>query len=401
MVRFIFSLKIDKFKYHKMLQSILVKTMKINHSLPHRVLIILTVLLTNCGTEEPSLTPQDKIIWQAMPELTSSLGYMNSHSFNTGLEILGTSSFYKNVIFEAPGTQSAFPLGMYAGSGRLKFPIGRNFYVLTDTDKIIVRSVAGTTTTSIEKMIDLKALDENFSQLIDIPYWQGECMAISQEDYLLVAYQAVQNNNVKSTPSFALLQIQAPLQNDGELNILSTRLIQNDIFPGATTVYRIQSFMNYFFVEMGPYTFRMDNQGKMEKVSDQRLNIFEYANTLYAFGYNLNSDSDEFYKSTNAGASWILLDELSLSTMAPMHFTSIDNKVVAYSVRHFITFEFSESSYTITQLDDEGLSTDYITSITLADNNCVVITMRCNELNDECGVYYKPLENFFEPKTND
>lgn len=143
----------------------------------------------------------------------------------------------------------------------------------------------------------MKALDNDFFEPIDIPYWYGERIAISGNDFLLLPCRAVKNGHMAITPYFVLSKIASPDNSDSQLEIESTKLIKQDIFPGMIEVSRVQTFFNRFIVVKGVYTYRIDTDGSINFVSDERFNIFQYKEELYAFALpNLESITVNYYK---------------------------------------------------------------------------------------------------------
>ncbi|MDH5414737.1 MAG: hypothetical protein OEW87_11415, partial [Flavobacteriaceae bacterium] len=346
----------------------------------------------SCKKDPIEITPEE-IIWERYPLGNNEVGLMNSSSINNQLNAYTSHLFFKNISLSSLNTNiNTFRMGIYDGMGRLKFPISQNYYAFTDLNKVVIRSSYSTEKQSVEKIIDLKSLDGNFFRLIDIPYWQGECMAISENNHLLVPYRALKNNHEIPTPYFALVKIISPEITDDQLGIESVKLINQDIFPGIVNVYKIQTFFNRFFLLIGSWTYRIDTNGHIDRISESALNIFQLEHDLFAFAPNYNSGMVDFYKSSNQGESWESLGEMSEGILAELQYVLIDNKVVGYMKGQIFELDITDTNYSITELDNEGLGLADITSISLNDDNMVFITSQCNSFTDTCGAYYKPLD---------
>jgi hypothetical protein len=359
------------------------------------VIILVSLGCENC-TDEISIK-EEKEIWKKTSLLSNDYGLMNSGFFDGSLCVLSPSVFYKNVFLKSDNYESLFRLEPYEGFGRFKFPVAKNFYVYSDANRVVVKSAFSSEINSVEKVINLKSIDPNFSHLIDVPYWQGECMAIN-DDFLLIPYKAVKNNWSVNTPYFVLVKINSSGGRDTDFKITSVDLINEDIFPGTIDVYRIQSFYNYFFVVMGAWTFRIDFEGNIHKISDKTLNIFKFNDSLFAFAPNINTGNVIFFNSTDHGETWFPLGEINQPLLSSLSYVSINDSIIGYTKGQIFQFKWKNDSYSISELDNEGLSLADITSVTLTNEHIVFITSRCNSFSNSCGGYYKSLENFFDRK---
>lgn len=356
--------------------------------------IILLLVIGGCENETSDIVEEQKI-WERYEPINSEIGLMNSANRNGHLNAWSGGLFIKNIALSSIDTDlNIFHTGTYVGAGRLKFPIAQNYYVFTDFSKVNIRSALSTESQSVEKIIELESLDSNFIELIDIPYWQGECMAISENGFLLIPYWAAQSN----TPYFVLVEISSPESEDRQLEIESVKLINQDIFPGIVNLYHIQTFFDRFFLLMGERTYRIDTEGHIDLILEKTLNIFQIGDDLFAFAPNYNSELVDLYKSIDRGESWVFFGEIDEEVLVDLQYVTIHNKVVGYGKGQIFELEITDNNYSITELDNEGLGLADITSISLNDDDMVFITTRCNSFSVTCGAYYKPLEFFFDKK---
>jgi hypothetical protein len=111
--------------------------------------------------------------------------------------------------------------------------------------------------------------------------------------------------------------------------------------------------------------------------------------TLYAFGYDFTLGQNEFLHSTNNGKIW---NKTSTSEfeIAHLNLTTIEDKTIGYWRSQIWQVMFSDSGYSVVELDNDGLAGEIITSIT-AYKNKVYVTTRS-------GLFYRNLSNLFEIK---
>jgi hypothetical protein len=351
-----------------------------------------------CDNDPPG-EPVDQGIWKKYQLLSTETGLMNSASLNGHLNAWSVESFVKDISFSTMDVgPDIYRTGPYAGTGRLKFPMAQNYFVFTDFNKVIIRSALTTESQSVEKIIDLKNVDGDFLELIDIPYWQGECMALSENGLLLIPYRAVQNGVQKNTPYFLLAKINSPENEDNELHIESIKLIRQDIFPGMMNINRIQTFFDCFYLWMGTWTYSLDADGQIDLIMDKPLNLLKIGSDLYAFAPNFNTGMVDLYKSTDQGSGWIHLGNLNEGILADLQYVSIHGSVIGFRKSQIYEVSITDTNYSISELDNKGLSLADITSVSLHDDNMVFVTSRCNSFTDTCGAYYKPLDLFFNKK---
>lgn len=361
------------------------------------ILVVSITALISCKKSSGNTDPVVK--WEKYQGVATSVGLMNSSNKDGNLNILGPSSYYNSIgnVYEGKAPL-IFNMGIFPGSGRYKFPVPDKYFVYTTDSKIVIRSAATTPAQSIETSVDMTAMNAGFSQFLDIPYWQGECISLSKDNYLLVPSRSVNNGVSVPTPFFELVKIIPPVTNDYELRIYSTMNIQYNIAIGEMNVKRIQTFGSEFYIVMGAATYRMDTLGSMVKVADKELNILQKGSELFAFSPNFGTQKVEYLQSIDQGKSWLLLGNIPEDALVNFQYTTINNKIIGFTKGQIYLVELNGPSYAITELENDGLSLADITSISMADANTVFVTSHSNSFTNECGGYYKPLQYFFYKK---
>jgi hypothetical protein len=355
--------------------------------------LISALILTDCK-DDPSIEPVT-VQWEKDPAFDNSFGLMNASRRNDELNVLSSSVYFKDISPSSNSSLNYFRTGPYTGAGRFKFPATAGHYILTDLDKVVIRSANTVEIESTETAIDLKLLDPTFSQLEDIPWWQSECIGNTADGFILVPYHAVKDGHGVPTPYFLLARVTAT---DNVVTVEEKKLIQEDIVMGSVSVYTIQSFFNSFFVWMGGHTYKIDVEGSIKQVFDKGLNIFQSGDDLLAFARDFNAGNVDLYRSDNGGDTWSFVTNIDAGFLVDLHYCVINDRVVGYTKAQIFEIAITDHDYTITELDNEGLSLADITSISMADDQTVFITTLCNDFSDVCGGYFKPLKYFFDKK---
>jgi hypothetical protein len=354
--------------------------------------LLLLILLGSCHENE--IKKEADIEWQKSISLFGEQGLMNSANINGQLNVLSGSVLFKNVNTDATASD-LFRIGPYYNSGRLKFPISSKFYAITDFDKILIRTTETNENESTEAQIKLTDYDENFFRLTDIPYWQGDCIGLTENNRILIPYESVSDGILVSSPYFLMTTVVINVGN--QVEIKNVKLIQNNLFSGSTTVYSIQTFFDQFFVVMGSSTYRIDEGGSIFKISDKAERIFIKNNALFSVSSNFNTQTTELRKSVDQGKSWQTLGTINVDITA-LNFTTVDQKLVAFGKAQIFLIEINEPQFSVTELENKGLGLSDITSISKSGDNHVLITTHCNSLSTDCGAYIKPLSKFFDMK---
>lgn len=356
------------------------------------------LLTASCRKNNKPESSTPVVKWEQVAGISNGPGLMNSAFQNNRLNVWGSSNYYPAVALSPTGTSSGFTTGIFQGSGRLRFPVADRYFAFTNNRQVVIRSALTTPANSVERIVDLGALDPDFSTLADIPYWQGEAMGISANHFLLIPYRAVHNGVGIPTPYFALIGLRPPQHSDSELQVSSVNLIRRNLFPGEVALTAISSFGNFFFVNMGNATYRIDTQGIMNKVADVTLNIYQKGSNLYGFSANLNTDQADYYQSGDNGQSWQRVGGIAVGALATLHYSVIGEQVIGYSNNQLFLFETNGSTFSVRELENEGLPPADITSVTLSGTDTVFLTMHANSFTSLSGAYYKPLAHLPDQK---
>lgn len=241
---------------------------------------------------------------------------------------------------------------------------------------------------SYSTSLKMEEIDPAFTGFhFDRPAW-SDCVAINDNGQVLIPYNSWTNDEFQLR--LLLVNTEQTGDNTSPTKILDTKIIKiEDEFE--IRVNRLQSLNELFFVTTDTKTYRIDTEGNLtDKFDDYQLyNIVQRNDTLYAFGYDFTLGQKEFLHSINHGRVW---DKISTSQteIAYLNFTTIENKIIGYWRSQIWQFDFSESGYSVVELDNDGLTGEIITSITAYKNKAYATT--------RTGLFYRNLSNLFEIK---
>gem|GEM_PF-6746979 len=223
----------------------------------------------------------------------------------------------------------------------------------------------------------------------------GPIIAINNLNQLLVPVELTTKSDSVMYLAFALYDITA---NTGStsLSVSFNRIIVNrmDSVQMPLQIYRIQAVGDDFYFTSSDnfVTYKIDPLGNFTKIFEGNENIFFLSinDTLNGIGAPLYGDPLKWYinnPGTNLWTGYSINASPSLTGC-----TTIQNKIIAYSLGQIWEFSFNKSTpeVTIKELDNSNISDTYITSIITFDNRVYVTTIN--------GLYSKPLSKFFKYK---
>lgn len=245
--------------------------------------------------------------------------------------------------------------------------------------------------------IVMKDLDPDFQYFFDLPYFVSDAIGIDKIGTVLIPYHSASNGFAKSSPNF--IMIKTKLVAD-ELEIEELKLIKENYFQGMAGVYKMTSFDNFFQINIGPYTFNIDNEipelkhehfTKSFQLGNEIISLGAgYApsmNTLYAYRSDLNGENTELINTFSDSSSLLRLE-----------FCIINGEIIGYGKSQLFLINLQEDEIKITELDNTGLEGSYITSVTMVNTNQVLVTSAPVSGFDLSGGFYKPMNELFKPK---
>jgi hypothetical protein len=350
------------------------------------------LLLQNCNPKEE--IPAQPIVWQRA-EGFGSEPLLGSKLLNQKLFVTSGSGRYPNASLDGPNDFQGFGIEQNA-PGRLKFPVSDKV-VASRNDYFIVLEAPKNVGLS-EKAIryNMKEIDPDFQYFFDLPYFVGDAIGIDKNGTVLVPYHSASNGFAKSSPDFVIIKTKLV---DEELEILELKLIKENYLQGMDVVTRLNSFDNFFQIRIGPHTYNMGEDGIPKLKHEHLTKSFQFGNEIVSFGALFGQSSPLYaYRSDLNGENTQLINTFNDPSLLQLEFTTVDGKIIGYGNSQLFMLELLEDEIKYTELDNTGLEGSYITSVTMADANRVLVTSAPIPGFDLAGGFYKPIEELFKPK---
>lgn len=170
---------------------------------------------------------------------------------------------------------------------------------------------------------------------------------------------------------------------------LNIKLGKNIIINGARPFF--YSFFDNLFLVIGAKIYRIDADGKYMDVTTP-ANGFTYVNTMFAIGNTLFAigagQNNSIVVSTDKGITWNVFStgNPDLSKLVSLRYLYVGGKTIAIYNSQMFLFTLNGNTLSYKEIDNTGLYSNYITSISQAGKQIFVTTMS--------GVYYKDTTNF-------
>lgn len=357
--------------------------------------VVFATLIASCE-EEKIIEVEREYSWQADDNfIYNDIAQMNSFATDDMLFFRGYTSFTSMVadsLDHPDGTRGSNIVHFaqwFTQPVNEKLPIGPDFFVSAVPNGFMAFiSNRSPVTESVSIYLDMKNIDNGFSNFYQIHFSRGEKIVINDRNQVLVPYQAFEPNEtyVNSSPKLALINAiydSISIEFTHRIDTISTQLISiNDEYQNF--VIALESIGANFFVTTDGKVYRIDSDGRMTTVLNERLyRIFEDAGRLLGFG------DGHIYSSVDDGLTWAKGGE-SPWEITGMNFTTIGGKVVAYRFAQLWEVSTTETSFDFKELDNDGLDGKTITSVSEFDSKVFVTSL--------AGVYHRPSEEFFTYK---
>jgi hypothetical protein len=160
--------------------------------------------------------------------------------------------------------------------------------------------------------------------------------------------------------------------------------------PNCPRVDFIFSKDDYFILGLGE-TYRINSNGIFSLVHEGALErVFQKNDTLYGVEY------DGLFSSINNGKSWFKISDLELNPedistwLRHFQYYDVENEIIASSMDRLFHINIQDNKAIVKEIDNDGLTTNYITSVSKFKENVYVTTLT--------GVYYISYKEFFNYK---
>jgi hypothetical protein len=365
-------------------------------------LAVLITILIGCKSDEiedispiePDPEPPvnvEIVDWEKLQSIDQRI--INAKNFEGKVHAIGVSEIFldiKQEIPPAPFSKRSFLTRI----GRYMSPFNNEILVTRTESEIFIFDLNNLDENNALR-ISGSDLDENFKSFEDIPLWNGELMGLSLDGHVLIPFRNVVNGIALDNPSFALLELE---MNNGTLEVKNKTIIEEQIFFSFNTCNRVQSFSDFFTVQIGSRVFRISAEGEMVEIFNNSNVIFNFGEELRTFELDRAANEFVLQRGTIDGLNWSVLGRFpNLPALRNARFTEIDNKIIGFEGIDIFEVQLVGGDINLKYLQDNNLQGGAITSI-LSYEDQVLITTNCVNPSTNCGVFLKSKEDFFLPK---
>ncbi|MFD2203331.1 hypothetical protein [Shivajiella indica] len=280
-----------------------------------------------------------------------------------------------------------------ARTGRYKFPVSNKVLVSrSETDLFLFPSsnVSSGSVTSI-KMEDL---DPNFRFFEDMPRWNSDIFGLTTDGIGLVPYRKVVNGFATNNPTFLMFESN---QLDNLIQIGNSSIIDFEFANAYSNCDRIESFKDFFSVQVGNATFKINLAGEVSKLSDFKARSVEVNNKIYSFAHNTSNNRIEVLVSDFLGnnTSQVATADYNEIFVRGEYF-EVNDEIILVFRNNIYWLQILNNGVKITELENQNLDSGDIYNVIMAPEEKVLISNICN--TPKCGIFSKSLEDFFKPK---
>ncbi len=259
-----------------------------------------------------------------------------------------------------------------------ELPLHENFYLELgeDLSTIATYNALGLQTT-YDGFIDFKNLEPDFEEIYFNGSWSRINIAINDLGQCLVPIKKAGDNG---TTTIYLLDTERTPHFIGHDVILFSDTIRITI--PVSSFSNIVGFEDYFLLGSNDGVFKIDERGIYQKVLDQAsvIKFIKHQDKIYAV-----KQSQEFFTSSDEGETWD--SKVGFPTPLFSH-QSFGDSLIAFRNDNIYTLRLGEDFYQLRPLNNEGLESTGITSISTFRDTVYVTTYS--------GVYQRSLADFYE-----
>lgn len=351
-------------------------------------LFLVLSLLNSCIENNENEVAEPKLEqvnpWQNFSNL--KLEVYNAKQTPSGWIIVGRNGFFRGNDLE--NLKDLIPFQDFQTRlGRYRVPISSHFLATRTESEVFLH---GFNQPNQSDPIKLSNFDPNFIGFEDIPFWQGEMMGLTEEGVLLFSYRTAENNIANDSPSFFLVNTE---NNNGKIEIKSTKIIDYPFITWFDNNYSIESFNEFFLVQVSGTTFKIKLNGEVNKHVDLPSRSIINGNQLITIATDMRKGELSVFTSGigSDNVNKISSKEVSVRYLGA-NYELIGDRLIGFKNDEIFELNF-ESGLNIKPLNNSNLKGNTITSIKLFDNDKILITSMCDKSPSSCGVFITDLDN--------
>ncbi|WP_375447847.1 hypothetical protein [uncultured Fibrella sp.] len=348
--------------------------------------------------DTPTPLPDPGLSWQASDAfLYGNKIQLNSYADSSRIILAGSQTTSIAPGESRPGTDTTFV--HYSGQAQpygntyQRPAIGSQLLAFANTSTVNLVSVASPVANYSNAVVRMKDVDPDFADFNLVPYSVGDCMAINQQQQVLIPYsnydRSYQTPVIDGNTLHLALVSTVIAPTSGYVSVRSVLPIH---IPNTGQVSNLVAQGNYLFVATygGGGAYRIAPNGSYQQTYPYSILRFFVGNgTLYGLTY-ANTQSLKLIASTDQGVSWKVLTDQLPADYQSLQIRQVNNQLIAWYNSQLFQLTITPTKLTAVELDNTGLYGNQITSVATFRNTVYVSTLS--------GVFTKPVRTFLTPK---
>ncbi|MGY6741098.1 MAG: hypothetical protein ACXIUQ_00070 [Cecembia sp.] len=304
----------------------------------------------------------------------------------------GIASYFFNMNLEG-ANEPQFFWSFVSRTGRYKFPVSNKVLASrSETNLFLFPSdnISSSTVNSI-KMEDISA---DFRFFEDMPRWNSDIFGLTVDGIGLVPFRKVINGFAKNNPSFLLFRS----EKEGDMIVMTeSTIIDHEFINGYAETFRIDSFDNFFLVQVNNLTFKIDVNGQVSRFSEFRTKSVKIDDQIFSFQHNTSTNKIEVLRSDINGSSTgpIVLEDFNEIFTRGEYF-NVNGEIILVFRNNIYHVKLNNNTIEVEELQNQNLDFGDIYNVTYVPDGKVLLSNICNTPN--CGIFVKSLEDFFKEK---
>lgn len=354
------------------------------------IILVSTSFFFSCTEDSDLVKNSGDTAWSKAIGFDEAI--INSAYLNEKLYLMGSNSFFADAKLTTPNTPFYYDK-FISRPGWQKLPISDKILITKSELNIFFFSVSNLNDQN-KVEINTKEIDPDFMKFEEIPSYQGESMGVTENGTVLVPYRAAISGIAENNPRFIIIKTSS---SSGKIEITETKVLKPNILFTYDQVLAITSFSNFFVANIGGSIVKINENGEITDLGNfNSYKTVKINSEILSFGLNNSKNELTFFKSDLNGNNRREISKFPLEDpMNTVQLSSIDNKIIGFSGDKIYVIEVEPNRLKISELVNTKLEGGFISSITMADSNTVLVTAACHII---CGGFSKPLETFFETK---
>ena len=343
--------------------------------------VILLVLFASCEKEKITVPVESEILWQEDERFLFDLKVQfNSCADTTNLYLLGRENFSHIQLKDSTEEVSHSVLGINYNQNH-KMPITPRLFLAANYYGVEISPSINPVLANASFFFLPKEADSTFLDFAFPPFWLSEAMLINARGECLIPYSyPIDPSQGNYGLKVFLVTTSIRGQYKDLVDILKTESFTISEQPSVEALHCID---DDFYIVDHRSTIKIDDAHTPRTVSNVPLyRIFKVDNILYGL-------SNENLYTSGDGEDWSFVGNLDYVHML-MNYSSVGDSTIAYYNSQLFHLRRANTGLTITELSNEGLYGNEITSVSAFHGKVYVTTLS--------GVFHKNYDDFWIEK---